>query len=88
MTHKTPDAYGLLDEGEVHYATPFRDEAEAALRRTGDKDSVIVALYRSPTLTDEEREAITLAAGDSSEWHRPHAQVLLRLLDRTRTCQK
>lgn len=62
MTHKTPDAYGLLDEGEVHYATPFRDEAEAALRRTGDKDSVIVALYRSPTLTDEERAAIETAA--------------------------
>lgn len=53
-----PDAYGLLDEGEVHYATPFRDEAERVLRRTEDKDSVIVPLYRSPTLTDAEREAI------------------------------
>ena len=53
-----PDAYGLLDEGEVHYATPFRDEAERVLRRTEDKDSVIVPLYRKPTLTDAEREAV------------------------------
>ena len=46
-----PDAYGLLDEGEVHYATPFRDEAERVLRRTEDKYSVIVPLYRHPPVT-------------------------------------
>jgi hypothetical protein len=57
-----PDAYGLLDEGEVHYATPFRDEAEKVLRRTEDKDSVIVPLYRQPTLTDAEREAVEWAS--------------------------
>lgn len=57
-----PDAYGLLDEGEVHYATPFRDEAERVLRRTEDKDSVIVPLYRSPTLSDAERDALLDAA--------------------------
>ncbi len=35
-------------------------------------------------LTDAEREAITVAAGDSSQWGRPHARVLLRLLERTK----
>jgi hypothetical protein len=55
---KKPDAYGLLDEGDVWYATPFRSEAEGVLNRTGDTDSEIVALYRKPTLTDAEREAI------------------------------
>lgn len=53
-----PDAWGLLDEGEVHYATPFRDEAESVLRRAEDTDSAIVPLYRSPTLTDAERQAV------------------------------
>ena len=83
MTHKTPDAYGLLDEGEVHYATPFRDEAEAALRRTGDKDSVIVALYRSPTLTDEEREAIERLEDHCAKTHCVDtARILRGLLER------
>ncbi len=53
-----PDAWGLLDEGEVWYATPFREEAERVIRRTEDTDSAIVALYRQPTLTDAEREAV------------------------------
>ncbi len=35
-------------------------------------------------LTDAEREAITVACGDSSQWGRPHARVLLRLLERTK----
>lgn len=80
-----PDAYGLLDEGEVHYATPFRDEAERVLRRTEDKDSVIVPLYRSPTLTDAEREAVeTCIADDEAMTHHSRAATLRGLLERLR----
>ena len=79
-----PDAYGLLDHGEVHYATPFRDEAERVLRRTEDKDSVIVPLYRSPTLTDAEREAIQFFAviDSNDEMLGGHAAILRGLLSR------
>ena len=35
-------------------------------------------------LTDAEREAITVACGDSSQWGRPHVATLMRLLERTR----
>jgi hypothetical protein len=35
-------------------------------------------------LTDEEREAITVACGDSSQWGRPHVATLMRLLERTK----
>ena len=34
------------------------------------------------TLTAEEREAITVACGDSSQWGRPHVATLTRLLMR------
>ena len=36
------------------------------------------------TLTDAEREAITVACGDSSQWGRPHVATLMRLLERTK----
>ena len=67
-----PDAWGLLDEGEVHYATPFREEAEAALRRTGDTDSVVISLHRQPqpALTDAEREAMERAIKTLDDWQR------------------
>ena len=87
-----PDAYGLLDQGEVHYATPFRDEAERVLRRTEDKDSVIVPLYRSPTLTDAEREAIERGycslmgvedmSAECTRWDAEAAATLRGLLER------
>ena len=64
---REPDAWGLLDEGEVWYATPFRDEAARVILRTADTDSAIVALYRQPTLTDEEREAVADAADRYAE---------------------
>ena len=35
-------------------------------------------------LTDAEREAITVACGDSSQWGRPHVATLMRLLERTK----
>ena len=59
---KEPDAYGLLDEGDVWYSTPFRSEAEGVLTRTGNTDSEIVALYRQPTLTAAELKAVRTAA--------------------------
>jgi hypothetical protein len=40
--------------------------------------------FGPPTLTDEEREAITVACGDSSQWGRPHVATLMRLLGRTK----
>jgi hypothetical protein len=43
-----PVAWGLLDEGEVHAAYVFEDEAAHTLKRTGDTDSVIVPLYTEP----------------------------------------
>ena len=36
------------------------------------------------TLCATEREAITVACGDSSQWGRPHVATLMRLLERTR----
>jgi hypothetical protein len=33
-------------------------------------------------LTDAEREAVTVACGDSSQWGRPHVATLMRLLER------
>lgn len=35
-------------------------------------------------LTEAEREAITVACGDSSQWGRAHVATLMRLLERTR----
>jgi|LakMenE18May11ns_1017448.scaffolds.fasta_scaffold9580668_2 hypothetical protein len=49
-----------------------------------DPQFVVVPLYRSPALTDAEREAITVACGDSSQWGRPHVATLMRLLERTK----
>jgi hypothetical protein len=37
---------------------------------------------RGGRLTDEEREAVTVACGDSSQWGRPHVATLMRLLER------
>ena len=33
-------------------------------------------------LTGEEREAVTVACGDSSQWGRPHVATLMRMLER------
>ena len=80
---REPDAYGLLDEGEVWYATPFRIEAERVLARIGDTDSAIVSLYRS--LTDAEREAVEQAidAANGMIFAEPWAiQTLRALLER------
>jgi hypothetical protein len=81
---RDPDAYGLLDEGEVWYATPFREEAEQVLTRTGDTDSAIVYLYRQPILTDAEREAIAwFSIYSDTPCEVRHAVVLAKLLQRT-----
>lgn len=80
---KEPDAYGLLDEGDVWYATPFRCEAERVLTQTGDTDSEIVAMYRQPTLTTADREAAEYFA-QWGTWPAAakHAEELRGLLDR------
>ena len=61
---------------------------EDAAQRKADEcpalDGVVVPLYRQPTLTDAEREAVTVACGDSSQWGRPHVATLMRLLERTK----
>ena len=65
----------------VRFAGSFLTLANAATQV-----DEIVPLYRhpQPTLTDAEREAITVACGDSSQWGRPHVATLMRLLERTR----
>ena len=65
-----PVAWGLLDEGEVHAAYVFKDEAAHTLNRTGDTDSVIVPLYRQPqsAITDAEREAVEAAIDRFRDW--------------------
>ena len=79
---REPDAWGLLDEGEVWYATPFRDEAARAILRTADTDSAIVALYRQPALTDKERWAIeaSIAYLQPVENYDNRVQAVLRSL--------
>jgi hypothetical protein len=97
--HRNPDGPEAADEierlrGDLEIMRLQRDAAHEAIRRLAEQDATLsvrggkVTVTMDATFTDEEREAITLAAGDSSGWHRPHSQVLLRLLDRTRTCQK
>lgn len=57
------------------------------LDKVTDQTSRIAALEEEIArlrLTDEEREAITVACGDSSQWGRTHVATLMRLLERTR----
>jgi hypothetical protein len=59
----------VLDPGYPYYRTP------ELVREAADE----IARLR---LTDEEREAVTVACGDSSQWGRPHVATLMRLLER------
>ena len=85
-----PVAWEVFLPGAGTYAIhSFRWEAAAIAHALLFNEGTIAAvcpLFRQPqpTLTDAEREAITVAAGDSSQWGRPHARVLLRLLERTK----
>ena len=57
------------------------DELRAAADQADEEYREEIARLR---LTDEEREAITVACGDSSQWGRTHVATLMRLLERTR----
>ena len=65
-------------------------EHRLAIRRLAEQDATLsvqggnVTVTMDGTLTDAEREAITVACGDSSQWGRPHVATLMRLLERTR----
>ena len=65
-------------------------EHRLAIRRLAEQDATLsvcdgaVTVQMDATLTDAEREAITVACGDSSQWGRPHVATLMRLLERTR----
>ena len=55
-----------------------------AMLRERERRRCPVSSQENVTLTDAEREAITVACGDSSQWGRPHVATLMRLLERTR----
>ena len=61
-----------------------------AIRGLAEQDGTLSACNGNVTvtmdtpLTDAEREAITVACGDSSQWGRPHVATLMRLLERTK----
>jgi len=73
--------YGLDPDPEVHWGYP---------RHAAESGRMIIPLYRSLTLTDEEREAIEKAIGREldAEWYggkEPDRVVALRgLLQRTK----
>ena len=71
------------------------EQLRLAIRRLAEQDatlsllckrdgSCVVTVTMDATLTDEEREAVTVACGDSSQWGRPHVATLMRLLERTK----
>jgi hypothetical protein len=63
--------YGLDPDPEVHWGYP---------RHAAESGRMIIPLYRSPTLTDEEREAIeeAIRLGDQWGW----SETLRGLLER------
>jgi len=73
------------DGSESAVAVMHRDEADEIAARHGWH---VAPLYRSPLLTDEERQAIVVAAA----WLQAHpshpAATLRRLLDRTKNGSK
>jgi len=80
-SHGEPVAWGVATSGGfVVYAMRTRSEAA---RYVADETN-IVPLYRSPTLTDEEREAIERSIRYWRGGFRPHpfATVLSQLLRR------
>ena len=77
---KEPAAW-LVDGGEYQYVSLFRESADAA---AGEEGGTVTPLYRSPTLTDAEREAVTRGAelADHSGEHSTTAAALRGLLKR------
>ena len=57
---KCEPAAWLVDGGEYQYVSLFRESADAAANEEG---GAVTPLYRSPTLTDAEREAVAAAIG-------------------------
>ena len=55
---KCEPAAWLVDGGEYQYVSLFRESADAAANEEG---GAVTPLYRSPTLTDAEREAVEFA---------------------------
>ena len=73
-----PAAWAVFDGPDRMHLAPGYGEAESCAEDIGGE---IVPLYRKPTLTDEEREAIERAVlGDDSF----HAATLRSLLERTK----
>ena len=69
----------LVDGGEYQYVSLFRESADAAANEEG---GTVTPLYRSPTLTAEEREAIHCVVGDVADITGPVENALRGLLER------
>jgi hypothetical protein len=87
------DMIGTPDEAhywDCHDAASEIERLREAIRRLADQDATLsvcegnVTVTMDTPLTDAEREAITVACGDSSQWGRPHVATLMRLLERTK----
>ena len=77
-----PFAWAVIGD-DYEYATLLVEHAGAVAAEEG---GMVVPLYRSPTLTDVEREAITIAVEyvGSAFQVEHHAAVLRGLLERTK----
>jgi len=71
----------LAHSDECQMVSLFREHAEAGAT---ENEAAVVPLYRSPTLTDAERRAITRAVAVADEFHDTRLAATLRgLLERT-----
>jgi hypothetical protein len=71
----------LAHSDEFQMVSLFREHAEAGAT---ENEAAVAPLYRSPTLTDAEREAVARAAQVADEFHDARLAATLRtLLERT-----
>lgn len=80
----TPFAWAVIGD-DYEYATLLAEHAGAVAEEEG---GIVVPLYRSPTLTDAEREAVEFYSRFATPQNGPvigrHAATLRNLLERTK----
>jgi hypothetical protein len=86
MSDSEPIAWAvMLPDGDRIYDVYAIEEEAKAIDEFVTGNHGIVPIYRSPTLTDAEREAIDWAAYAAEKWYEHTAAATLRgLLERTR----
>jgi hypothetical protein len=85
VSHNEPIAWAVLlaDRDRIYDVYAIEEEAKA-IDEVVTGNHGIVPLYRSPTLTDEEREAIAACiADDEAATAHERADTLRALLERT-----